>query len=173
MVGRSSSRRAVSHRERSQSRARLRRVADAMAQAPPLTLIFPGKASAPIGRTDPTRLELQGAVASSEDNRPAHAIPLRAIPGRWSHASVSCGRASGARRKERRRKRHVRISGCGKSGLPGQFNSAAGAYEYGRGPLLASAEGKKARLATPSMPATRTTPRRSRACRDSSASRWS
>ncbi len=28
-----------------------RRVADAMAQAPPLTLIFPGKTSAPIGRT--------------------------------------------------------------------------------------------------------------------------
>ena len=34
------------------------RVADAMAQAPPLTLIFHGKTSAPIGRTDQTRLVL-------------------------------------------------------------------------------------------------------------------
>jgi hypothetical protein len=32
------------------------RVADAMAQAPPLTLIFHGKTPAPIGRTDQTRL---------------------------------------------------------------------------------------------------------------------
>jgi hypothetical protein len=30
-------------------------VANAMAQAPPLTLIFPGKRSAPIRRTDPQR----------------------------------------------------------------------------------------------------------------------
>ncbi len=37
--------------QRSPSRARLRRAADAMAQAPPLTLIFSGKTSAPIRRT--------------------------------------------------------------------------------------------------------------------------
>jgi hypothetical protein len=51
IAGPSSGRRAVSHRERSPSRARLRRVADAMAHAPPLTAIFPGKTSAPIRRT--------------------------------------------------------------------------------------------------------------------------
>jgi hypothetical protein len=42
--------RAFSRRARSQSRA-LPPVASAMAQAPPLTVIFPGKTSAPIGRT--------------------------------------------------------------------------------------------------------------------------
>ena len=82
-----------------------------------LTLIFPGKPSAPIGRTDPTRLELQGGVARSEDNRPVPAVPLRAIQGHWSHASDSCGRASGARRKERRRKRHVRLGRMRKVGV--------------------------------------------------------
>jgi len=54
MAGPSSSRRAVSHRARSPSRARLRRVA--ASQRRPLTLIFPGKTSAPIRRTDQTRL---------------------------------------------------------------------------------------------------------------------
>jgi hypothetical protein len=49
MAGPSSGRRAVSHRERSPSRARLRRVAAARRR--PLTLIFPGKTSAPIRRT--------------------------------------------------------------------------------------------------------------------------
>ncbi len=49
IAGPSSSRRAVSHRERSPSRARLRRVAAARRR--PLTLIFPGKISAAIRRT--------------------------------------------------------------------------------------------------------------------------
>jgi hypothetical protein len=49
----SSGPRAVSHRESSPSRARLRRVAAARRR--PLTLIFPGKTSAPIRRTGPER----------------------------------------------------------------------------------------------------------------------
>jgi hypothetical protein len=47
-----------------QGRAR-GRVAYAMAQAPPLTLIFHGKTSAPIGRTDQLRLILPHRLRSA------------------------------------------------------------------------------------------------------------
>ena len=55
----------------------LRRVADAMAQAPPLTVIFPGKTSAPIGRTGQTevRPHIGAGQASLDGVCPAAPAP--------------------------------------------------------------------------------------------------